>query len=86
MTRRIVLHIDRLVLRGVDRADAAALSAAIQAELQRRLAGPDSARTLVSDGDRNRINAGSVRIAHGQATGQAAGRAIATRLMGRGKS
>ena len=38
MSQRIVLHIDRLVLRGIDRADAGAVSAAIQAELQRLVA------------------------------------------------
>ena len=34
---RIVLHIDRLVLRGIEPGDAEAFSAALQAELQRQL-------------------------------------------------
>ena len=34
---RIVVHIDRLVLRGVDHVDPAALQAALQAELRTQL-------------------------------------------------
>ena len=85
MTRRILLHIDRLVLRGVDRADAAALSAAIQTELQHRLAERGGAQRIVAAGDRDRIKVGGVRVARGTTTGRAAGQAIATHLTGRGK-
>lgn len=35
--QRVILHIDRLVLRGIDRADAAAVAAALEVELRERL-------------------------------------------------
>ena len=43
---RIVVHIDRLVLRGVDHVDPAALQAALQAELRTQLGVGDVARQL----------------------------------------
>lgn len=58
--KRVVLHIDRLVLNGVDRADAQAVSAGLQAELQRLLVDPRVAGSLVDGGNRARIQAGTV--------------------------
>lgn len=43
---RIVVHIDRLVLRGVDHVDPAALQAALQAELRTQFGVGDVARQL----------------------------------------
>ena len=43
MTRRIVLHIDRLVLRGFDAADGEAIAGALRVELGRQLAGAQGA-------------------------------------------
>lgn len=80
---RLVLHIDRLVLRGIDPSDAKAISAALQAELQRRLAMPGAVEGLVEGGDRPRIAVGNLRVARGTATGQAASQAIASHLTGR---
>ena len=74
--RRIVLHIDRLVLRGIERADAASVASSIQAELQRRLAIPGAVASFTEAGDAHRIKAGTVQVAHGSG-GSAMGHAIA---------
>jgi len=77
---RVVLHIDRLVLRGVDRADAAAVSAGLKGQLQHLLVGPDAARALAAAGNAYRVKAGEVRIArHRGAT--AMGRAVASSIV-----
>ncbi|TVO67363.1 hypothetical protein [Denitromonas ohlonensis] len=73
---RLVLHIDRLVLTGIDRHDADAVAAGVQAELQRLLAQPGALGTLTGGGDRARIGAGRVAVAHG-GNGYATGQAIA---------
>ena len=75
---RIVLHIDRLVLRGIEPGDAKALSAALQAELQRQLAISGMADTLSDIGQPARIKVGEVRSAG--ADHQGLGQAIAQRL------
>lgn len=78
--RRIVLHIDRLVLRGVDRGDAAAVSAALQAELQ-SLLGPGGAGTLATQRSMDALQAGRVHLPQG-ADAPALGRAVAARVAG----
>ena len=75
---RIVLHIDRLVLRGVDPADAGAVAAALRAELGQRLQA-DAAAALAGQGDRAVLRAGRVQLAPGD-HGQALGRAVAARI------
>ncbi|MCB1894522.1 MAG: hypothetical protein H6945_08295 [Zoogloeaceae bacterium] len=55
---RIVLHIDRLLLRGIDRNDAAAVAAGVEAELRRLLS--TSVTDLSQQPDRRRIDAGRV--------------------------
>lgn len=77
---RVVLHIDRLVLRGVDPADAGAVAAALRAELGRRLQ-RDAAAALAGQGDRAVLRAGRVHLAPGD-HGQALGRAVAARIAG----
>jgi hypothetical protein len=77
--RRIVLHIDRLVLRGIGRADAAAFTAALEAELQRRVAESATPERLTR-APAARIDAGSIRLAAGAkpaSLGRASGRMIA---------
>ena len=78
--KRIVLHIDRLVLRGVERGDAAAVSAALQAELQSLLS-PEGAGTLATQGSVHALQAGRVRLPPG-ADAPALGRALASRIAG----
>jgi hypothetical protein len=76
---RIVLHIDRLVLRGVERADAAAVADALQAELHTLLAGGGS--PLATQGNAHALQARKVRLPHG-ADAAALGRAVAARIAG----
>jgi len=57
---RVVLHIDRLILRGVDRSDAPAISAAIEAQLMQSMGAPEVASSLGGMGDRRKVNAGVV--------------------------
>lgn len=76
---RIVLHIDRLVLRGVDRGDAVAVSDALQAQLRVQLAAHGIA-ALAAFAAAPRLQAGQVRVPHGgggSALGQAVGECIA---------
>ena len=76
---RIVLAIDRLVLRGVERADAAAVAQALQAQLQTLLAAGGS--PLAAQGSSHMLQAGKVRLPHG-ADAAALGRAVAARIAG----
>ena len=80
MSQRIVLHIDRLVLRGIDRADAGAVSAAIQAELRRLVAVPGNIDAFTASSDRERLNAGSVRIGAGDGS-RSLGRSVARQIV-----
>ncbi len=80
---RIVVHIDRLVLRGVargaERTVAAALRTAVAEQLQ--IAAPPA-----HGSDATRLNAGTIRLAAGATAtqlGAQAGHAIAGRLVSR---
>lgn len=80
---RIVLHIDRLVLRGIDPADTPALAAALYDALAQQLAAPGAAAVLPSLPAAARLRAGRVTLAadgdagaHGQALGQAVARLL----------
>lgn len=79
MRRRIVVSIDRLVLRGVDRGDAAALADALQSELRHILAGGGG--TLAAQGSTQALPAAQVRLPEG-AGAAALGRAVAARIAG----
>jgi hypothetical protein len=74
--KRVMLHINRLVLRGIDRADAQAVSAGLQAELQALLADPRVAGALVNGGNRARVHAGTVDSS-ADGSGRNMGKAIA---------
>ena len=76
---RIVLHIDKLVLRGIDRADAKAVTAGVQAELQRLLREPGTAASLAAGGDRYRVRATPAPIALG-ASAASTGKRIAASI------
>lgn len=82
---RIVLHIDRLVLRGIDQADADAVTQALRDELRRQLEGGAAGAGLRASADRYRLDAGRVHIAHND-DAQALGRAIAARIVETGLS
>ncbi len=76
---KLVVHIDRLVLRGVDPGDTAAFSAALQAEVQQQLAQPGTSQQIDRT-HRSRIDAGRVRGGDGtlaNSTASAIAKAIA---------
>jgi len=60
---RVVMHIDRLVLKGFRHEDRHAIAEALREELGRQFAEPDAARHLVSRGDLPQLKVGGVRIA-----------------------
>ncbi len=78
---RIVLHIDRLVLRGLERGDAAAVSAALQAELHSLLGVPGATHGLTARAGARAVQAGRAVLPPG-ADASALGRAVASRIVG----
>ncbi len=77
--QRVRISIDRLVLHGVDRADAAAVRGAMVAALTSHLGGVETPTVAPPAGhDRVRLTVGSTRGASG--LGQAAGEAVAGAL------
>jgi hypothetical protein len=76
---RIVLHIDRLVLRGMAPAEVETLTAALTQELERQLARPHMAQTLSRMGHRARIKLGEVHSPAFAAEGL--GQAVAQRII-----
>jgi len=79
---RIVLHIDRLVLKGFDRQDRDAIAEGLRAELGRLLVTPDAAKQLMGQDGISRLNIGAVHI--GQATKPTAVGVQAARGIARG--
>lgn len=80
---RVRLHIDRLVLRGVAPADAAALAEALRGELERLLAAPPATRAaqgLVGAAPRDRLAVPPVAAASPPQLGVRAARAIVSGL------
>lgn len=62
MTKRVIVHIDRLVLRGHHPHDRIALAESLRGEIESLLARPSTVGALVSLGDRPRLDAGAVRV------------------------
>ncbi len=62
---RIVLHIDRLVLKGFDLQDRDAIAEGLRAELGRLLVTPDAARQLMGQDGVPRLKIDAVRIGEG---------------------
>lgn len=77
--KRVVLHIDRLVLHGVDRADAAALAAAMQDELDVLLSRSETLARLTARHGRDAVHAGDARVPQ-QSSAAMLGRAVARRI------
>lgn len=77
---RVVLHIDRLVLRGVDPANAHQVANALRAELG-RLLGADAGAVLLANGNKALLRAGRITLAPGDPA-QALGQAVAARIAG----
>lgn len=64
---RIVLHIDRLLLHGIDPSDAEAFAHALQLELRSRLATPGTSSRLTR-GHLGRLRVGAVRVQQAEAS------------------
>jgi hypothetical protein len=78
--KRVVVHIDRLVLNGFRDADADAIGEEMRIELARMIADPATGERLASVGHVPSLHAGKVRLAPGarlEGLGVSAGRAIA---------
>jgi hypothetical protein len=78
--KRVVVHIDRMVLSGFRGADAPAIGEGMRGELARVRADPATGERLASLGHVSSLHAGKVRLAKDakpQRLGISAGRAIA---------
>ena len=82
--RRVLVHIERLVLKGFRDADAHAISEGMRGELARVLADPATGERLASLRHMSTLHAGKVRLApevRPQLLGIAAGRALANGIL-----
>jgi hypothetical protein len=80
---RVVVHIDRMVLKGFRNADSHTIVEGMRGELARLLARPETGARLASLGHVSSLDAGKVRLAQDakpQRLGLAAGRAIAKEI------
>ena len=76
---RVIVHIDRLVLHGVDPTDAAALTEGLREQLGQALRSPTALATLQAQGGQARIRLNPVATSADLRT---TGTRIATRLTG----
>lgn len=60
--KRVVLHIDSLVLKGFRHEDRQGIAEGLQQELARLLADPQATRQLTASGDVSRLRVGSIHI------------------------
>ncbi|MGF1643976.1 MAG: hypothetical protein ACFCUJ_10050 [Thiotrichales bacterium] len=81
---RVILHIDRLVLRGVAPDDRVAVAAALQAELTRLLASPDGAARFTPWDRHARVRLGAIDLPDAPRPTQL-GAAVARRIVGGGQ-
>ncbi|UUY07428.1 hypothetical protein LRS11_16565 [Pseudomonas sp. J452] len=77
---RVVLHIDRLVLRGIAPEDAATFAEALQAELQQRLAADGGLAALQGHERQARYRPAPIRLAPHTSSEQF-GQAVASQLL-----
>jgi hypothetical protein len=77
--KRVIVHIDNLVLKGFNHEDRHAISAGLQQELTRQFADPHAAQQLTARGALSRLRVGSIKIspdAKPQGVGAQAARGI----------
>ena len=82
--KRVVVHIDRLVLNGFQREDRSGIAAGLQSELGRLLSAPGTAERLVEVGNWASVKGSNLRINHdakAEATGVGVARAISGGLL-----
>ncbi len=78
--KRVHVHIDRLVLRGVPGGDQAALVEALNEELRQRFADPGVLEAVTTGGNRKRLQADKLRITPQQSV-QRTGRQLARSIV-----
>lgn len=78
--KRVVVHIDRLLLHGVRGRDRDALADALREELGLLLAEPGAVRALTGRRDSDRVQAGRIRIARERGAADT-GRAVAGKVV-----
>ena len=81
--KRVVVHIDRLVLKGFRPEDRHAIAAGLQQELGRVFADREAVSLLRARGDVSRLQVGDVQIEHAskpQRVGETVARGIGTEL------
>ncbi len=76
---RVIVHIDRLILKGVSPADADGLSAGLRESLSQSLANSSYIAALQAQDRKARINIGKIQLG---STPKATGRSIAERITG----
>lgn len=62
--KRVVLHIDNLVLKGFRHEDRHGIAEGLQQELTRLFADPQAALQLTANGDVSRLRIGGIQIRH----------------------
>jgi hypothetical protein len=62
--KRVVLHIDSLVLKGFRQEDRQGIAEGLQQELTRLFADPQAAQQLTAKGDVSRLRIGGIHIQH----------------------
>ena len=63
--KRIVLHIDNLILKGFRHEDRQSIADGLQQELTRLFADPQAIQQLTANGDVSRLRIGSVQVNQG---------------------
>jgi hypothetical protein len=63
--KRVIVHIDRLALKGFRQEDRYAVGEALRAELGKQFASPDAVENLVAVGDVSRLKVGEIRVGAG---------------------
>ena len=80
---RVILHIDRLVLKGFNHEDRYAIAAGLQQELTQLFAEPQTVQSLTDRGDVSRLRIGNININQGskpQQVGVEAARGIGRQM------
>ena len=63
--KRIVLHIDKLVLKDFQHEDRQAIAEGLQQELTRLFSDPQTAQQLTANGDIAQLRLGNIQVNHG---------------------
>lgn len=83
--KRVIVHIGRLVLRGIERGNADRIVDGLRAELRSKLAADAVVAALASHRSSPVVRGGRARVPHSSGA-VSIGRAVATRIVGGGKA